>query len=190
MTSCSSGAVTCERTYFDIPRLRTSTSGGYLTSGIAYAWHPTATRGTPPRCSSSTIWMPVYAIEAANAMAFHPEYFDVAVPNSSDVVQLLRVELEAPCAAASSNIGAESRPLPEPTVDVDISDPMMLRAGRRRVDRVLRAAPPLERARITPAGPGSRSTSERCTSTTSSAGGPPRTWTRVHRFVDPRLHSR
>ena len=27
-------------TYFDVPRMRTSTSDGYLTTGIAYAWHP------------------------------------------------------------------------------------------------------------------------------------------------------
>src|SRR5690349_12033053 len=27
-------------TYFDIPRLRTSTSNNYLTTGIAYAFHP------------------------------------------------------------------------------------------------------------------------------------------------------
>ena len=26
--------------HYDVPRLRTSTSNGYLTSGIAYAWHP------------------------------------------------------------------------------------------------------------------------------------------------------
>jgi hypothetical protein len=29
-----------EQTYFDVPRLRTATAGGYLTSGIAYAFHP------------------------------------------------------------------------------------------------------------------------------------------------------
>src|SRR5262245_40036586 len=29
-----------EKTYFDVPRLRSATSGGYLTSGIAYAFHP------------------------------------------------------------------------------------------------------------------------------------------------------
>ena len=28
------------KTYFDVPRMRTATSGGYLTSGIAYAFHP------------------------------------------------------------------------------------------------------------------------------------------------------
>ncbi len=29
-----------DKTYFDVPRMRSSTSGGYLTTGIAYAWHP------------------------------------------------------------------------------------------------------------------------------------------------------
>src|SRR5688572_25320108 len=29
-----------EATYFDVPRLRSSTSDGYLTTGVAYAWHP------------------------------------------------------------------------------------------------------------------------------------------------------
>ncbi|HEY1907187.1 MAG TPA: hypothetical protein VGG91_14160, partial [Myxococcaceae bacterium] len=29
-----------QRTYFDVPRLRSSTSDQYLTTGIAYAWHP------------------------------------------------------------------------------------------------------------------------------------------------------
>src|SRR5258708_21977491 len=28
------------KTYFDVPRMRTSTSENYLTSGIAYAFHP------------------------------------------------------------------------------------------------------------------------------------------------------
>ena len=28
------------KTYFDVPRLRTATSDGYLTTGIAYAFHP------------------------------------------------------------------------------------------------------------------------------------------------------
>ena len=28
------------KAFFDVPRMRSSTSGGYLTTGIAYAWHP------------------------------------------------------------------------------------------------------------------------------------------------------
>jgi hypothetical protein len=29
-----------EKTYFDVPRMRTSTAGGFLTTGIAFAFHP------------------------------------------------------------------------------------------------------------------------------------------------------
>ena len=28
------------KSYFDVPKMRSSTSDGYLTTGIAYAWHP------------------------------------------------------------------------------------------------------------------------------------------------------
>jgi hypothetical protein len=72
-----------EKTYFDVPRMRSSTSGGYLTTGIAYAWH--AHRDTwysaPP--SQINWWMPVYEIETDNAMAFHPRYWNQPVKNSS-----------------------------------------------------------------------------------------------------------
>ena len=29
-----------DKVYFDVPRMRTSTAKGYLTTGIAYAFHP------------------------------------------------------------------------------------------------------------------------------------------------------
>src|SRR5262245_11105753 len=52
-----------DQTYFDVPRLRSSTSGGYLTSGIAYAWHPHRdTWYSAPMCQLN-FWMPVYPIE-------------------------------------------------------------------------------------------------------------------------------
>ena len=72
-----------DQTYFDVPRLRTSTSDGYLTSGIAYAWHPHRDTWYSAPMSQLNFWMPVYAIEAGNAMAFHQDYFATAVPNSS-----------------------------------------------------------------------------------------------------------
>jgi hypothetical protein len=34
-------------TYFDVPRLRSSTSDNYLTTGIAYAFHPAECNGIP-----------------------------------------------------------------------------------------------------------------------------------------------
>ena len=70
-------------TYFDVPRLRSSTSDGYLTSGIAYAWHPHRdTWYSAPACQLNW-WLPVYDIESENAMAFHPAYWSRAVLNDS-----------------------------------------------------------------------------------------------------------
>ena len=39
------GDLNCDldRTYFDVPRMRTATSDAYLTTGIAYAFHPHGT---------------------------------------------------------------------------------------------------------------------------------------------------
>jgi hypothetical protein len=72
-----------EQTYFDVPRLRSSTSDDYLTTGIAYAWHPHRdTWYSAPLCQQN-FWLPVYEIESGNAMAFHPAYWNRAVPNNS-----------------------------------------------------------------------------------------------------------
>lgn len=71
-------------TYIDVPRLRMSTSHGYFTSGVAYAHHPHRdTWYSAPMCQINW-WMPVYAFEGRNAMAFHLRYFDEGVPNDSD----------------------------------------------------------------------------------------------------------
>lgn len=72
-----------DKTYFDVPRMRSSTSGGYLTTGIAYAWH--AHRDTwysAPQCQINW-WLPIYELDAENAMAFHPRYWTQPVKNSS-----------------------------------------------------------------------------------------------------------
>jgi hypothetical protein len=73
-----------EKTYFDVPRMRTATSGEYLTSGIAYAFHPHRdTWYSAPLCQINW-WLPIYDIEPDNAMAFHPRYWSTAVPNESN----------------------------------------------------------------------------------------------------------
>ena len=72
-----------EKTYFDVPRMRSSTSSGYLTTGIAYAWH--AHRDTwysAPPCQINW-WLPIYPLDLTNAMAFHPRYWSEPVANSS-----------------------------------------------------------------------------------------------------------
>jgi len=72
-----------EKTYFDVPRMRTATSGEYLTSGIAYAFHPHRdTWYAAPMCQINW-WLPIYDIEPDNAMAFHTRYWSTPVANES-----------------------------------------------------------------------------------------------------------
>ena len=71
------------KTYFDVPRMRSSTSSNDLTTGIAYAWH--AYRDTwysAPPCQLNW-WLPIYELHSDNAMAFHPRYWSEPVKNSS-----------------------------------------------------------------------------------------------------------
>jgi hypothetical protein len=73
-----------EKTYFDVPRLRTSCFGGYLAAGLAYAFHlHRDTWYSAPFCQSNW-WLPVYEIEPDNCMAFHPRYWATAVKNDSN----------------------------------------------------------------------------------------------------------
>ncbi len=72
-----------EKTYFDVPKMRSSTSDNYLTTGIAYAWHPHRdTWYSAPPCQINW-WIPIYDIQSDNAMAFHPRYWNRPVRNSS-----------------------------------------------------------------------------------------------------------
>jgi len=73
-----------EKTYFDVPRMRTATSNGYLTTGIAYAFHPHRdTWYSAPPCQLNW-WIPIFELESGRSMAFHPRYWSQAVRNSSE----------------------------------------------------------------------------------------------------------
>jgi hypothetical protein len=113
-----------DQTYFDVRRLRTSTSDGYLTSGIAYAWHPHRDTWYSAPLSQLNFWMPVYPIVAGNAMAFHQDYFATEVPNTSSTYNYYEWN-QKHRAAASSNVGSDARPLPGPTVGVDLRNPLV-----------------------------------------------------------------
>ncbi len=72
-----------EKTYFDVPRMRTAFPGDYLNSGIAYAFHPHRdTWYSAPLCQINW-WMPIYELNSENCMALHPHYFDRAIRNGS-----------------------------------------------------------------------------------------------------------
>ena len=72
-----------DKTYLDVPRMRTSTSNDYLSSGISYAFH--AHRDTwysAPFCQLNW-WIPIYPVVPENVMAFHPRYWSNPVRNGS-----------------------------------------------------------------------------------------------------------
>ena len=56
-----------DKTYFDVPRMRVATSGGYLTAGVAYVLHPHRDiwYSSPP--SQLNWWLPVFPFESASA---------------------------------------------------------------------------------------------------------------------------
>ena len=72
-----------ERTYFDVPRLRTMAPVGYLNAGLAYQFHAHRDTWFSAPHQQLNWWLPVYKIESENSMAFHPQYFDRPIRNSS-----------------------------------------------------------------------------------------------------------
>ena len=77
--------VDLEKLYFDVPRMRSAYPSHFLTSGIAYAFHPHRdTWYSAPMCQLNW-WMPIYQVDANNAMGFYPAYFDKPVTNNSEI---------------------------------------------------------------------------------------------------------
>jgi hypothetical protein len=112
-----------EKTYFDVPRMRTATSGDYLTSGIAFAFHPHRdTWYSAPMCQINW-WMPIYDIEPSNAMAFHPRYWSQPVRNGSraynyaEWIRTSRLE-------AGKHIKTDTRKQPKPEEPMEL-DPQL-----------------------------------------------------------------
>jgi hypothetical protein len=72
-----------DKTYFDVPRLRTMAHGEYLKAGLAYQFHAHRDTWFSAPHQQLNWWLPVYAIEPENSMAFHTEYFGRPIQNSS-----------------------------------------------------------------------------------------------------------
>ncbi len=86
--------------YFDVPRMRSAFPQEYLTSGIAYAFHPHRdTWYSAPFCQINW-WMPIYDLAAENAMAFHPRYWSEPVRNGSRSYNYYKWNQESRGAAA------------------------------------------------------------------------------------------
>lgn len=110
-----------DKTYFDVPRLRSSTSHGYLTTGIAYAFHPHRdTWYSAPMCQIN-LWMPVFAVQPDNIMAFHPQHWSTPVRNGSHRYDYQRWHANSRFNAAA-HIGVDTREQPK-ALDAVVAEP-------------------------------------------------------------------
>jgi hypothetical protein len=112
-----------ELTYVDVPRIRTSTSDGYLTTGIAYAFHPHRDTWYSAPMMQVNWWLPVYEVVPENVVAFHPHYFDHPVANGSAGYNYYRWNRDSRAIAASM-VGEDTREQPKPLEPIDL-DPQI-----------------------------------------------------------------
>lgn len=100
-----------EDTYFDVPKLRIVTHGGYLTAGVGYAYrtHRDTWYACPP-CQINW-WTPIRKVRGDNVMVIHPKYFDKAVPNNSSTFDAYQWNADGRKKAAAY-IHSDPRPHP------------------------------------------------------------------------------
>ena len=108
-----------QEVYFDVPRMRSSTSNDYLTTGIAFAFHPHRdTWYSAPQCQLNW-WLPIFPISEDNGLAFHPKYFHQPVKNSSRVYNYAEWNATSRKTAATQ-IGKDTRVQPMPEEEVEL----------------------------------------------------------------------
>jgi len=107
------------KTYFDVPRLRSATSDNYLTSGIAYAFHPHRdTWYSAPFCQLNW-WIPVFDIQSENSLALHPKYWTQPLRNGSNRYNYYQWNKESRKNAAN-HIHEDTRDQPRPEEPVEL----------------------------------------------------------------------
>jgi hypothetical protein len=114
-----------EKTYFDVPRMRTAFPGEYLKAGIAYAFHPHRdTWYSAPFCQINW-WMPIYPINSENCMAIHPQYWSRPVRNGSSKYNYYKWNVESRQNAAQ-HVKTDTRVQPRPEEPVELEPQLRL----------------------------------------------------------------
>lgn len=118
------------KTHFDVPRLRSATSDEYLTTGIAYAFHPHRdTWYSAPFCQLNW-WMPVYEIQSENSLAFHPHYWTQPLRNGSNRYNYYRWNEDSRKNAAKHiKVDTRDQPRPEEPVELDPQTRIITKVG-------------------------------------------------------------
>jgi hypothetical protein len=121
-----------EKTYFDVPRMRVSTSSGYLTSGVGYQLHPHRDNWYSAPQSQLNWWMPIFPISADCCVSFHPRYFHEGVKNGSHEFNYYEWNSNGR-ANAAKEIKADTRKQPKAEQELFLEDqdvrPVPRRAG-------------------------------------------------------------
>jgi hypothetical protein len=115
-----------EKTYYEVPKLRSSTSDNYLTTGIAYAWHPHRDTWTAALPSQINWWIPVYELHADNAMTFFPQYWDRPVKNSSSGYNYFLWNQQHRGGHVTKYLKEDPRPIPRPQEEIQTSPEIRL----------------------------------------------------------------
>ena len=105
-------------TYFDVPRLRIVPAGGYLSSGVSYAYKAHRDIWYASPTAQVNWWMPVFDVTGERAMSFFGDYWAKTLPNSSadfDYGEWCSVGRKM----ASSQIKEDTRKHPLPVNDPD-----------------------------------------------------------------------
>lgn len=114
-----------EKTYFDVPRMRSATSDEYLSTGIAYAFHPHRdTWYSAPPCQIN-YWLPIFPLTRDNCMAFHPRYWSQGLRNSSETYNYQEWNRSSRFNAAQQ-IGVDTRIQPKALEAVELEPDIRL----------------------------------------------------------------
>jgi hypothetical protein len=110
--------VDLDKLYFDVPRLRSAYPSHFLSSGIAYAFHPHRdTWYSAPMCQLNW-WIPIYPLDPNNAMRFYPGYFSEPVKNNSEIYNYYEWNTKNR-ASAAQHVKADTREQPKPQQVLD-----------------------------------------------------------------------
>jgi hypothetical protein len=107
-----------EKLYFDVPRMRSAYPTDFLTSGIAYAFHPHRdTWYSAPHCQLNW-WMPIFALHQENAMGFYPRYFAEPIVNNSEIYNYYEWNAKNR-ATAAQHVRSDTREQPKAQEEIE-----------------------------------------------------------------------
>jgi hypothetical protein len=109
-----------DKTYFDVPRLKSIPHAGSHPSGLTFAIHPHRDMWySAPFCQQNW-WLPVYDIDSTSALAFHPRYWSQPVRNGSSRFNHYRWNKYARKSAADDpEKYTQEQPHPEEPLDLE-----------------------------------------------------------------------